>query len=516
MNNDNNMTPEQLQEAKAQLRKLIKERVVFPVANDVDFFAGESFTATFTAKSGDTREERELINSYQAFKQQNEKNPNHDRLYNVLQSDTDLLELIKDGKTEAAIERMYSTWSVDKLGNIVAEATVDTEDGPVTLRITGMDLLETIFNLSTAAAEPDPSIVEFTAVLLEAFMKFYGQKEGSAEGLETMAKAIYKLIAAMRIERSSAESLEEIIPEITAIAKLERIDFPLDKPNSWIWSRLSQTDATGQLAFDVANEKDSRKGKHVDIIYSINFDALGDDLPQAVKRLTVYDKRVYVSIAGLFNAGGSIVSPTQIYHGMGYSGRCGAADIQKILTSIKKMAKAWVYINNSQEVEVYKRYMTFDYDGYLLPCELRPAYINGKYTDTAILIYREPPLITFARQRKQITTLSVALLQSPVSKTDANMRIEDYLLERISRAQNEDDRKKRPEREYKSRILYKTLYERCGIPAKPKNAMLIRADVTMTMGNPLNGRGISLSVILSLRNERSTITIQYPAAVANP
>ena len=53
-------------------------------------------------------------------------------------------------------------------------------------------------------------------------------------------------------------------------------------------------------------------------------------------------------------------------------------------------------------------------------------------------------------------------------------------------------------------------------PANPKKAMLIRAAVTITMGNPLNGRGISLSVILSLRNERSTITIQYPAAVANP
>lgn len=277
------------------------------------------------------------------------------------------------------------------------------------------------------------------------------------------------LMRAIRAAQEAAAAAKEEIPTITASGRVDNVDFPIDKPNSRLWTLLTKADAGGQLAidFEMATEKDKRRGKKVPLSYSINFEALGDDLPQVIKRLTVYDKRVYIAVSALFNAGGLVVSPSQIYHAMGYTGECGSTDAQKILTSVKKMAKAWIYINNSYEAQVYKRYLVFDYDGYLLPCEFRPAYINGKYTDTAIWLYREPPLITFARQRRQITTIDVALLQSPVSKTDANMRIEDYLLERISRAQNEDDKKKKADRARQCRILFKTLYERCGIPNKP-------------------------------------------------
>ena len=39
--------------------------------------------------------------------------------------------------------------------------------------------------------------------------------------------------------------------------------------------------------------------------------------------------------------------------------------------------------------------------------------------------------MTFAKDRKQVTTIDIKLLQSPISKTDANLLIDDYLLERI-------------------------------------------------------------------------------------
>ena len=68
--------------------------------------------------------------------------------------------------------------------------------------------------------------------------------------------------------------------------------------------------------------------------------------------------------------------------------------------------------------------------------------------------------MSFARQRKQITSIDIALLQSPISKTDANLRIEDYLLERMSKDKNS--------KKNECRILFKTIYNHVGIADKPK------------------------------------------------
>ena len=65
--------------------------------------------------------------------------------------------------------------------------------------------------------------------------------------------------------------------------------------------------------------------------------------------------------------------------------------------------------------------------------------------------------MTFAKQRKQITTITVKVLQSPISKTDANLLIDDYLIERIGRAKRSGQ---------SCKILYETLYEHAQITTK--------------------------------------------------
>ena len=90
------------------------------------------------------------------------------------------------------------------------------------------------------------------------------------------------------------------------------------------------------------------------------------------------------------------------------------------------------------------------------------AVRNGKRTDKAIRIFREPPLITFAKQRKQVTTLDIKLLQTPLSKTDGNLLIQDYLLERISKEKN--NKKNRKKHEF--RIIFETLYKHTNITTK--------------------------------------------------
>lgn len=252
----------------------------------------------------------------------------------------------------------------------------------------------------------------------------------------------------------SAKDFDALIgmPSIpsTTIKRAETIEYPLDKINSKIWSLFDDTNK--KIAF--AAEKRGSK-KELNIYYSIDFEALGDEI-SITKKLLPFDKRVYIAISALFNAGNKIITLTQIYYAIGNTGRPSASSLDKINNSITKMMGAKISVNNEQEASQY-RYSKFVYDGALLPIERGSAIINGQLAESAIHIFREPPVISFAKQRSQVTTLELKVLKSPVSKTDLNLLIDDYLIERISKAKNGKGH---------HRILYKTIYEKAGITSK--------------------------------------------------
>lgn len=261
-------------------------------------------------------------------------------------------------------------------------------------------------------------------------------------------------LAAARAARD-ADAAKEEIPR-AAITRAQSVEYPLDKPNSKIWNLLEK-DTQGQVAFNMA-----KHGSRQTFLayYAIDFDALSNDgRITLTKRLLPFDKLVYIAVSALFNAGNNVITLSQIYYTMGYTGRPGLKDLTRINEAITKMTTARIFFDNEQEAEKYK-YPRFKYDGSLLPLERGTVIVNGKLADAAIKIYREPPLITFAKQRQQITTIDAKLLRAPISKTDANLQIQDYLLERISKAKNGKGRS--------CRILFRTLYERTGIPDKPK------------------------------------------------
>ena len=223
---------------------------------------------------------------------------------------------------------------------------------------------------------------------------------------------------------------EDLIKTAT-IKGVNALDFPIDKINSNAW-KLLEVNTDGQIAFDLANATDKKNNIKVPIYYSIDFAEIDENIT-ITKKLTPYDRRVYTAIGTLYNAGNNIISLSSIYKHMGYKGKPGTSDLEKINDSVIKMLGAKIYLNNEQEIKKYN-YSKFIYRGPLLPVETGEIYnINGALTDAAIHIFREPPLITFAAQRNQITKVSLEMLQSPISKTDANLILEDYLIERIAR-----------------------------------------------------------------------------------
>ena len=255
-------------------------------------------------------------------------------------------------------------------------------------------------------------------------------------------------------EKAGLVSVEKD-PRIIA-KKAEKLLYPLDKPNSKIWNMLAEADTSGQMYFRTGKTKD------VLVFYSINFDDL-DPALKISKKLTPYDKRVYIAAAALFNAGNDVVTATQIFREMGNSAPPAPDQIQKIWDSLTKMRSAVIQLDNQKETETIKKYGVFKYDGQLLPFERISAYINNTLTDAAIHLFREPPLVSFARQRNQVTTITRKLLESPISKTESNLQLEDYLLERIGHM-------KKPKSTTSRKILFSTIFENCGIESRSQKS----------------------------------------------
>lgn len=245
------------------------------------------------------------------------------------------------------------------------------------------------------------------------------------------------------------------IPKVPA-HRLTKIDFPIDKVNNNVWQLLEDTKGQLKLSIDTTPQRRGRKKDpvQVEVLYSLDFSSLEN--VSITRKLEPYDKRVYLAIAAIFNDGYDVMSIQQIYNAMGYTGRMSATDIKKINAAITKMNGARIYIDNITEHNAYK-YDHFKYDGVLLPMERIQAIINGQPVDAAIHIFREPPMVSFARDRKQITTLDIKLLDTPLSKTNANIQLEDYLLEQIAHIKKGTIRNK---------MLYATIYEKTGITQK--------------------------------------------------
>lgn len=191
----------------------------------------------------------------------------------------------------------------------------------------------------------------------------------------------------------------------------DKLYYPLDKVNANIWRRFGNWGETGQLMIGMEKRGSKREANVV-------FEITPSDLV-----LSAYDKRLYIAVSALFNSGNKMISPSQIYAKMGNAGRPSQKIIEKINASIFKMRQLNLVLNNENELQVNTGYSHFDYCGPLLPFESGNAYINNVYCTSAIYLDREPPLISFARERRQITTLPLELFRSPISKTNQNLYI---------------------------------------------------------------------------------------------
>ena len=276
------------------------------------------------------------------------------------------------------------------------------------------------------------------------------------------AEAARRFWEEIRKENATGTTAEELQKVFAGDAN--KLPIPLDRVNQfelWGFNPWKDREAEGnQLVFEAWTINESAPAK-VDFVYSVDFEALdGLKLSQPFSQ---YDKRVYIACAGIYAAGGAITSIRQIHNAMGGEGNPAPNQRKKILESLDKMSLTQVKITNDKEVQAYKENPALftreppqiQYKGNLISIESVTAIIKGKETD-AVHILREPPLISFAKARNEITTIKREVLESPQSKTEQVIAIQDYLIHHIKR---KDGAKKK-------RLAYSTICDNCGITSR--------------------------------------------------
>ena len=214
---------------------------------------------------------------------------------------------------------------------------------------------------------------------------------------------------------------------------------------------------------NMASEKDNRKGRTAYTLMMLNFDELGDGI-KISRELSVYDQQVWNACTNLMLNDYKIITPSQIYHWMGYENQMNDRDKNRIMESVNTIIRARVLIDNANERKLYKKYPEISLNTPLLAAKVCTAK-SGKNEVTAIEMLEVPDLFGVARERGQITTVPFEVLEvSEIDRTEENLKLLTYLSRRIVHMKHDSD--------VSRKILLQAICVKCGIDTRLKKFRL--------------------------------------------
>jgi hypothetical protein len=222
--------------------------------------------------------------------------------------------------------------------------------------------------------------------------------------------------------------------------KVKCVVYPLDKLNKSIWHGLKS---------ETYSVKVEKQGSREEILVTLALRFHGEPL-------NAFDKRVYLAICALYNAGNEYMSAGMIYRTMGGNGRPNTKKFEKIKQSIIKMAMVHISIDNAEEANKYKYPRFREVGANLLTCEYESeTEIKTRKTEYCLHLLSKPLLMRYAEEHKQVTTYTLEQFQMPLSMTELNCAMDDYFRHRIARASGNT-----------LKIKYKSLLEHCYLTDK--------------------------------------------------
>ena len=240
------------------------------------------------------------------------------------------------------------------------------------------------------------------------------------------------------------EELKKIFPAIPSVGgkRPDMISLAVDILNkNYIWSQATEGNLTNPVRDKHKNPKETSTRCIID------FKAL--EGMKLSKKLDHKDEAIYTAAANLWYAGNEYFSLSmlhQIYH----ESRPGGKDLDEIDARLFKMGMTRLELNNREESEV-TNYPHFKYEGLLLPMERVSCYINGKLTEQAIHLFREPPMFTYARERGAIVNVDQKFLAPPINRNERTDHLNTYLLRIIKTAQRDKG--------ITNRITFETIFD---------------------------------------------------------
>lgn len=186
-------------------------------------------------------------------------------------------------------------------------------------------------------------------------------------------------------------------------------------------------------------------------------------IPQQADRMNYFDMAVHDAINSLYNCGCTTMSIPMIIRAMRGNMKLKPSRKQeeRVCGVVKKLITTGIEIIYDQEAEAYKIDAQVEtgyrYFGAIITGEIISAQINGQVIDSCLHLEREPILSFLARQKGQMSTIDMRILDVPINLNEEGIILRNYLLARIEQSRHSKKRVQESYRTIRLDTVYKTL-----------------------------------------------------------
>ena len=210
--------------------------------------------------------------------------------------------------------------------------------------------------------------------------------------------------------------------------QLENLPFPLDKV-----TRAITSNPAGSGSIDNASKQQRAQG--IKLLTRLSLRFVDEAAQRKINQLTPFDRRVLLTLGGLFLNGAHTVTLAQLYAKMGGGGEMNATQRAKLSDSIENLCCTRVTADNSAELAVNPDGPRICLKFSLLEARQGLAEYRGRKVD-AVTVLAMPQWLQLAEMRGQITRIPFEAFADGLRLTDQSSALSDYLLDRIAHMNN--------------------------------------------------------------------------------
>ena len=396
-----------------------------------------------------------------------QNSPNVNNNVNDIENNNDTIVTASMNDTAAANIATTAATATTTLADVadnVSDTTHNNMPKPDMMSDTKIDAVYDETDWTDGTISSTPEIVDDIVYNLE-----YVDYEGEASKLVNEQEA-------GESEESSQRNLRNLpqIPGGTA-KKVEHFKVSISKPDHIIFD----IDKNPQI-YEAADIKDvkftvsgSSSKKKIETLFYIDFnDAKENGITIFNEdRINSYDREIYNAVATLAAAGNNEFSPSMIFQLLSGNisderNKMSPETRRKILKSVEKMSVTRVTIDASAEVRA-GMIAQATFKNYLIPAEMTELRINGQLVTDGIRLLSRLPLFDYASRKRQVVSIDIKMLDTPLPNTPENIVLKGYLLMRIASIMNSKNN-------MSDVIRYQTIYDYLKIQAPTPNALKVK------------------------------------------